>query len=126
MKRADLQRQIRSYNLLHWADRLGRSELGAKVGDPQCGHLNQLLKKHGSFGNKVADKYEEALKLPPLWLDTPHMELWTEDQRNELAPYLSGLFLSSSLIDLSIDAKNPSIKEFLEKALSIVDASSVE
>lgn len=90
MKRKEILRKIRAYNLMYWADKIGRIPLASKADDPTANHLNQLLGKHGSFGPDVADKYEEILGLPPMWLDWPHFNLWKSDQVEELSFLLPG------------------------------------
>lgn len=120
MNRKELLKKIRVANLSYWADFQGRQALGKKVGDDDCNHLNQLLNGHGSFGDRVAEKYETALNLPPLWLDVPHINLWSPTYRDELLPYLSPLELSGSLLDTANDRDKRSIKEVLETALSLL------
>jgi hypothetical protein len=69
-------KEIRVRNGFYWAEKYGRTKLAEMLGYPDVGYLNQLVKGHGSFGDKTARKFEQAIGLDELWMDRPHPELW--------------------------------------------------
>lgn len=70
-------KQVRILNALYLGDvKYSRSGLADKLGHPDTNQLNQLVNGHGSFGDRLAAKLEDALGLPDGWMDTPHPGLW--------------------------------------------------
>ena len=72
-------RDIRIKNSKYWYDEKGRIPLAEQLGYEDPNYLTGLVNGHHAFGNKTARRFEAALGLPPLWMDTPHPGLWGDN-----------------------------------------------
>lgn len=58
MTRIELLRKVRANNLLYWANKKGRKELAHAAGYDDANQINQLVTERGSFGPKIAGRFE--------------------------------------------------------------------
>lgn len=76
-------KEIRVKNLGHLIKLHGRKVVEEKAGYVGSTAFGQLVTGAGSFGNKVAKRFEDAFKLAPNWMSERHPELW--DDRTPLS-----------------------------------------
>lgn len=69
-------KDVRINNARYLAEKYGRAKLAAMLGYEDCNLLNQLVGGHGSFGRRVAARFEKRLELGERWMETPHPGLW--------------------------------------------------
>lgn len=70
-------RDVKRFNLALLASlHGGRKELAAKLGYTDTNHFNQMCGGFAEIGNGVTSKIYSAVDLPPLWLETPHVDEW--------------------------------------------------
>jgi|SRR3990167_926984 len=71
-------KEIRVKNLKYLVKKYGRKSVAEAAGYADSSFFSQLVVGIGSFGPKVAAKFEQAYDLPEYWMSTPHIALWDD------------------------------------------------
>lgn len=71
-------KEIRVKNLNYLIKKYGRKAVAEASGYAEGSFFGQLVVGIGSFGPKVAKKFEAAYGLPDFWMSTPHIALWDD------------------------------------------------
>ena len=71
-------KEIRVKNLNYLIRLHGRKKVLEDAGYSDSSAFNQLVSGFGSFGPKVAKRFEDAFDLGTAWMSSPHPELWKD------------------------------------------------
>lgn len=83
---------------------MGRDFVRKKCGFEDSNYFNQLVKGHGSFGPKTAERIEKAMEKTPGWMSEKHPIEWGEQNNVSLEVFKEKYQELKALADLLPDS----------------------
>ena len=109
-------KELRRLNLLGLCHQYGRDLVSQKCGYSDTVYLNQLVNANVTrtqVGDKTARKIETAFDLTSGWMDSPHPDIWPEEEVKK------ALKSSDNEILLAYESADPSRQEAIRVLLGL-------